>query len=248
MGTQRVKIYGAEPEEEKKPEKEVKEKEVKKAEPEKPKVVKEEKFTKPAVVKRRGKKWQKAISEVDKNKTYSLDEAIELVKKTSYSSFDGSVELHIRLKPKKNQTVRGSLELPHGTGKKRKVEVFSDDLLEKIQKGKIDFDILLARPADMPKLAKVAKILGPRGLMPNPKSGTIVENPKEAMEKFKGGLIEYKADTGNIVHQNIGKVSWEKKKLEENALALISELKRYNPISITISATMGPGIRVEVTT
>lgn len=238
MGTQRVKIY-QEPEKKEKPRTtEDKEKE----QPAKKEEVKPKLKARPAKI--RGKKWQEAIKMIDKGKIYSIPEALELLKKISYSKFDSSVEVHIRLNPKKGQTIRGTLFLPHGLGKEPKVAIYNVDLLPQIEKGKIDFDLLLAKPEDMPSLAKVAKILGPKGLMPNPKSGTITDKPEEAIKKIKSGQIEYKADAQNNLHQMIGKISWESKKLEENLKAVIEAIRQYNPVSVTICTTMSPGIKV----
>jgi len=236
LGTQRVREY-KEPEE-------IKKQEVKKEKEEAPTPTHIEKSSRPP--KSRGKKWQGTSSMIEKGKLYPLSEAIELAKRTSYSKFDGKIEVHIKLNPKKGQVIRGSLVLPHGAGKEPKVAIFNPDLLSQIQKGKIDFDILLARPKDMPILAKVAKILGPRGLMPNPKSGTVSEHPEEVAEKIKSGLIEFKGDPQNNIHQIIGRVSWETKRLDENFQALYNAVRPYNPESVTICATMGPGIRVKV--
>ncbi|MCX6806527.1 MAG: 50S ribosomal protein L1, partial [Candidatus Berkelbacteria bacterium] len=151
-----------------------------------------------------------------------------------------------KLKLKAGQTVRGMVNLPHGAGKEPKVAIFNENMLSEIQKSKLDFDILVAKPQDMPLLIKVAKILGPKGKMPTPKAGTVTENPEELIKKIKSGQVEYKADAQGIVHQIIGKASWEKQKLIENYNALLEVLKQYNPISIAICTTMGPSVKIEV--
>lgn len=240
MGTQKVKIY-QEPQEETKEEKEQSEIKAKTESKE----VKEKTEAKPRKSRVRGRKWQEAASKIDKNKRYSLREALEMAIKTSYTKFNGKVEVHIKFNPKKGQVIRGLVTLPHGTGKEPRVKIFNPDLISQIQKGKIDFDILLAKPSDMPALAKVAKILGPRGLMPNPKSNTVTDDPESMLKKIKSGQIEYKADAQNNLHQIIGETSWPLEKLEENFNALYNSVKQYNPVSITICATMGPGIKLK---
>ena len=245
MGTQRVKEY-QEPQEVKKEEvKRKKASEAKSAEAEseggkrpidKP----------PKQKKTRGKKWQKMSVLVDPEKKYPFSEAIELVKKSSYAKFDAKVEAHFKLSPKKGQNIRGTIHLPHGSGKEPKVVIFDSNLAEQIQKGKTDFDILIARPSDMKELSKLAKILGPKGLMPNLKSGTISEKPEEAIKQIKSGQIEYKADAQNNLHQIIGKVLWDDEKLKQNFETLFAAVRQYSPLSATICATMGPGIKLKI--
>lgn len=232
MGTQKVKNI-----EEKPAEKEEKSEKALEAK-------KENKKEKQGKAKIRGKKWQKSSLEIEKDKLYPLDEALDLLSKISYSKFDPSVEVHVKTNLKKKIAIRQTVDLPYGTGKEPKIAIFDEDLLFQIQKGKLDFDVLLARPADMPKLAKLARILGPKGLMPNPKSKTLTENPKEEIENIKKGQIEFKADAQGNIHQIIGKLSWDKKKLSENFKALIAATIQYNPISVTISSTMSPGIKI----
>jgi large subunit ribosomal protein L1 len=217
-----------------------------------------------------GKKYREAEKKIEKGKVYPLDEAIKLAKDTSYSKFVGSIELHIRLNTdpkKKEQAVRANFVLPHSTGKKVKIVVFTskpaslkgkveaaggEELVEKISKGWSDFDVALATPEMMPKIAKVAKILGPKGKMPNPKSGTITDKPEEAIEEFSKGKIEIKSDAGGSVHIALGKLDMEDKSIKENLLKVVEALSSARPSgvkgnflrSITLSASMGPGIKV----
>lgn len=206
------------------------------------------KKSKPKKQKARSKKYQEKTNLVDKNKQYSIGEAIDLVKKTSYTSFDSTVEIHIKLVAQKKgeDGLRGLVQLPHSTGKEPKVGILDESLIEKIQKDKkTEFDILLGSPDMMPKIAKVAKILGPQGKMPSPKSGTITADPKKIMAEIKSGRIEYKTDKQGIIHQVIGKVSYDNSKLKENFESLVSALPVGKLKSITICATMGPGIKVQ---
>jgi len=202
---------------------------------------KEKKGEKKAV---HGKKYLESLSLFDKSKTYSPAEAIALVKKTSYSSFVGTVEVHFNVSTK---GLRGSVALPHGTGKKVKVAIATDELLEEVATGKVNFDILVAHPSMMPKLAKVAKILGPKGLMPNPKTGTIGENPEELVKKLTAGQVNWKTEPAfPIVHTILGKASFEDKQLTENLAALVKSIDKDKISSIFVKATMGPAIKVIV--
>lgn len=208
------------------------------------KPVKENKKEK-KVTRVRGKKFQDKIKLVNKGSLYSVDEAVKLVKQTSYSKFVGSVEAHINTKEK---GLRGNVSLPHGSGKQIRIAIADDTLLEKIQSGKIDFDILVAHPSMMPKLAKVARILGPKGLMPNPKAGTISTEPEKVAKKLAGGQIQWKTETeAPIVHMVFGKVDFEEKKLKENLDALIKAVNPSKINSVFIKATMGPSIKVAIT-
>ncbi len=209
----------------------------------------DKKLKKPKV---RSKKYQEAKKLVDVTKKYSIDEAIELVKKTAFTKFDSSVEAHYRLtakkagKGKRIEIIRGLIEMPYSTGKKIKVAVLDDVLIKKIQKDKsTDFDVLLATPEMMPKIARLAKILGPSGKMPNPKSGTITTDPKVTMKKIQSGRIEYKSDKSGIIHMMIGKVSYDKQKLIDNYKALLAKIGKDKLQSITICATMGPSVKIE---
>ncbi|OEG70868.1 50S ribosomal protein L1 [Candidatus Endomicrobiellum trichonymphae] len=221
-----------------------------------------------------GKRLNEAEKLVDKNGTYKLLEAVALVKETATAKFDETIEIHIKLgsDPKRSdQMVRGTISLPHGIGRTRKIAVLakgekqkeaeaagadiigSDDLIEDISKGKLAFDVLVATPDVMKDLSVVAKILGPKGLMPNPKSGTVTFEIGRAVEEFKKGRVEYKNDSFGIIHVPVGKASFEKEKLEDNIKILLEAVVKAKPSSlkgqyirsISISSTMGPGIFVE---
>jgi len=196
--------------------------------------------------KKRSRLYEKIYTDFDKNKKYSLDDAIELAQKKSYSKFDGTVTLDIRInKLKGDESVRGIVKLPHAVAKKMEIALTSEELIEKIKKGIVDFDILLATSEQMPELAKVAKILGPRGLMPNPKDGTVVDDPKKAKEEL-AQMARYRADAHYNIHVAIGKTSWDKKKLAENVNAVLKALAKYKKNTVVLSPTMGPGVRVDV--
>jgi len=221
-----------------------------------------------------GKRLNETAKLVDKSKIYILDEAVSLVKETAKAKFDETIEIHVRLgiDPKQSdQIVRGTVSLPHGIGKTRKVAVLakgekqkeaenagadiigSDDLIESISKGSLDFDVLVATPDIMKDLSKVAKILGPKGLMPNPKSGTVTFDIGATVKELKKGRVEYKNDSFGIIHVPVGKASFEKEKLVDNIKALVEAVLKAKPSSskgqyiksISISSTMGPGIYVE---
>lgn len=212
----------------------------------------EEKSEKKAKLKKsktkiRSKKYTDAKAQVEQNKKYDLKEAIELAKKTSFIKFDGNIEVHARLLSKtgKPEQVRGMLTYPHATGKKTVVVILDDKKIEEIGKTqKIDFDIALATPAQMPQVAKLAKILGPKGKMPNPKAGTVTENPEKTKADLEGGQVEYRTDSYGIIHQVIGKVSGKAEDLEENYKVLFTVLPADKIKSITLCATMGPGIKI----
>lgn len=193
-------------------------------------------------------KYRAAAELVDPKKAYSLTTAIDLAKKVSYTKFDGTLSLHVKLNPikKNDENVRGTVTLPHGTGKERNVIIVTDELIEKIEKGWTDFDIAIATPDMMPKLAKLAKILGPKGLMPNPKSGTVTTDPEKTAQELKGGKVEFKSDSLNNIHQTIGKLSWDSAKLLENYAIFVNALPKGRIKSITIAPTMGPGIKVQI--
>lgn len=192
-----------------------------------------------------GKKYSEAKAQVDSKKTYLAPDAIELVKKTSYSSFDGSVEARFNVVEK---NLRGTVSLPHGTGKQIKVVVADDSLIANLEKGmKIDFDILVASPDMMPKLAKIAKILGPKGLMPNPKTGTIGPDPEGLAESLAKGQIQWKTQPDYpIIHTVIGKTSFESKKLLDNFSVLTKSIGKDKIRSVFVKATMGPSIKVQI--
>jgi large subunit ribosomal protein L1 len=191
----------------------------------------------------RGKKYRASFAQIEKDKQYSLEEAIELVKKTAYASFDGAVELHAKVS---GDGVRGTITLPAGTGKSRKVAVADEETLEAIAAGKLDFDVLLATPAQMPKLAKFAKVLGPKGLMPSPKAGTVTDDIEKVKAEIGGGRVEYRADKTGVVHMSIGRVSFATEKLAENFKVVEQALFQAKIASVSLSSTMGPGVKVAV--
>ena len=221
-----------------------------------------------------GKKITTARSKIDKTKRYELPDALQLVKELSYARFDESVEMAIRLgvNPRHaDQMVRGSVTLPHGVGRVPRVLVFAkgdkereaieagadfvggDDLAEKITDGWLDFDRTAATPDMMSVVGKLGKILGPRGLMPNPKTGTVSPDIGRVVEEIKSGKVEFRVDRAGIIHVGIGKISFELDALEENATALLETLIRLKPATskgkymkgIALSSTMGPGIKVD---
>ena len=191
--------------------------------------------------KTKGKNYLKVKSLVDKKKKYSLPDALDLVKKTSYSKFDGAVEVVFNVLSK---GLRGNVTLPHGTGKTLRIKIADDAL---VANPVIDFDILVAHPSMMPKLAKIAKILGPRGLMPNPKTGTIGENVEELVLRLRSGQQSWKTESDfPIIHTILGKVSFEEKKLSENFAVLLKSITKDKIVSIFVKATMGPNVRVQI--
>ncbi len=240
--------------------KEAKEASVKKEGLEKTKKPETPKKSKPAQAtksKPRSKKYQKVVKEVDKSKSYSLNEAVDLVKKLSYSKFDGTLEAHINT----TQTgIRGLVPLPYASGKKLHILAFGkgasqsgadkvgdEASIEEINKGKIDFDLLLTTPEWMPKLAKVAKNLGPRGLMPNPKSGTITEDLKKAVESFQAGKTEYKTESkAPVMHLGLGKLTQPSEELAANIKILLQTIGKTRIKKVTLSPTMGPSVKVDL--
>lgn len=224
---------------------------------------------------KKSKKYVEASKKVEKAKLYTKEEAIKLVKETSYSKFDGSVELAMRLNldtKKAEQQLRGALVLPNGTGKSSKVLVIAKgdnaqaakeakadyvgdvDMLEKIEKENwFDFDTIIATPDMMPALGKLGKILGPKGLMPNPKTGTVTMDTAKAVSEVKKGRVEYRTDTYGNVHVIIGKVSFTEKQLLENLEAFVNLIVKSKPSvvkgtyikNISVSSTMGPGIKID---
>ena len=226
------------------------------------------------LIERRGKKYQESAKLVDKAKNYSLKEAIELAIKTNPAKFDASVEIHARLgvDPRQaDQNIRTTLVLPNGNGKTVRVAVFApldvckaakaagadiaedEEFLKQLEKGTIDFDILISTPQYMPKLGKFARLLGPKGLMPNPKAGTVTMDVEKAVKEAKAGKVEYRVDKQAIVHIGVGKVSFGTDKLVENAEAFFSSLKAQKPASLKgsyvksvfVTTTMGPSIQLE---
>ena len=218
---------------------------------------------------RQGKNFRKAAEQIEKDKMYALGEALALAIKTSPVKFDATVELHVNLNvdPRHaDQNIRDNLVLPAGTGKNVRVAVFADEgaegadisgveaLIKQLDKGVMDFDILISTPANMPKLGKYARALGPRGLMPNPKSGTVTTDVAKAVAEAKAGRVEYRVDSTGIVHIGIGKVSFGAAKLEENARAVFASIKGNKPSSVKgtyvksihMATTMGPSMTVAV--
>jgi large subunit ribosomal protein L1 len=222
-----------------------------------------------------GKKLRTAEEKIDQGVEYSLEEAVAKVKELSYAKFDETVDLAFNLgvDPRKSdQMVRGTVVLPHGTGKSVKVLVFAkgekekeardagadyvgaEDIVEKITKGWLDFDKVVATPDIMGVVGRLGKILGPRGLMPNPKLGTVTFDVGKAVREIKAGKVEYKAEKAGLVHVPIGKVSFDSQKLVENARAIIDSVNRAKPSTskgkylrkLAISSTMGPGLKIDV--
>ena len=225
---------------------------------------------------KKGKKYLEALNKVDKSKLYTLDEAVKLVKENSVSKFDSSVEIAVRLNldtRKSDQQLRGAIVLPSGTGKEKKVLVIAKgdnaklareagadfvgdtDMLEKIEKENwLDFDVMIATPDMMPLLGKLGKVLGPKGLMPNPKTGTVTTDVKKAVNDVKKGRVEYKTDSYGNVHALVGKVSFTEDQLKENIKAFMNIIIKSKPSvvkgvyvkNISLSTTMGPGIKLDV--
>ncbi|CEO90136.1 MAG TPA: 50S ribosomal protein L1 [Syntrophaceticus sp.] len=222
---------------------------------------------------KRGKKYQTALEKIDRHHFYEPEEALTLVKDNATAKFDETVELSVRLgiDPRHaDQQVRGAVVLPHGTGKSRKVLVFAkgdkaqeatdagadyvgaEELVEKVQKGWLDFEVAVATPDMMSLVGRLGKLLGPRGLMPNPKTGTVTFDIERAVKEIKAGKIEYRADKTGIVHAPIGKASFPLEKLKENYATLIDILIKARPAavkgqylrSIVVSSTMGPGVKI----
>jgi large subunit ribosomal protein L1 len=220
------------------------------------------------------KKRRGAVALVDQEKRYTVEEAVALVKKAAYAKFDETVDLAVRLgvNPKHaDQMVRGAIVLPHGTGQKLRVLVFAkgdkereaaaagadlsgaDELVQKVQEGFMDFDRVIATPDMMGAVGKLGRILGPRGLMPNPKVGTVTFDVANAVREAKAGKVEYRVEKAGIVHARIGRVSFTEQALSDNAMALIQALIRAKPStakgiylrSIVLTSTMGPGVRVD---
>ena len=226
------------------------------------------------LIERRGKAYRQAAEKVEKDKAYTLADAIKLATETNPSKFDASVEVHVRLgvDPRQaDQNIRSTVVLPHGTGKTVRVAVFAADtdadkakkagadiagdeaIVKLLDKGTLDFDVLIATPAYMPKLGKYARLLGPKGLMPNPKSGTVSTDGAKATEEAKAGKVEYRVDKQAAIHLSVGKVSFGAEKLLENANTFFASLQAQKPSSIkgvyiksvAVATTMGPGIKVD---
>lgn len=191
----------------------------------------------------RSKKYTVVRSQVDKTKLYDPFAAVELIKRLSYSKFDGSVSVDLVVK---EGTTQIDLALPHSTGKKLTVAIASDEVIKEIEAGNINFDVLVASRQFVPKLAKLAKVLGPKGLMPNPKNGTITDNPEAKKKELEGGKMTYKSEKKQpVMHITIGKVSMDTQALVENMQAVIKALDT-KLIRMTVSATMSPGVKVKI--
>ena len=223
---------------------------------------------------KRSKKYNEAAKLIEKSKVYEIDEALELINKLPKAKFDESVELHVKLgvdSKQADQQVRGTVVLPNGTGKTKKVLVLAkgdkataaeeagadyvgeEDMVAKIvSEGWLDFDAVVATPDMMPVLGRAAKILGPKGLMPNPKAGTVTVDTAKAVKDIKAGKVEYRLDKNNIIHASIGKVSFGEAKVKENLMTLLEAIIKAKPAaakgqyikSISISTTMGPGLSI----
>jgi len=220
------------------------------------------------------KKRKAAVAKVDKNKVYSLKEASALVKEVNTTKFDSSVDLHVRLgvDPKKaDQSIRGTVNLPHGTGKTKRVLVLCtpdkeadakaagadyvglDEFIQKIEGGWVDVDVIVATPSVMPKIGKLGKVLGPRNLMPNPKTGTVTNDVAAAVNEVKGGKIAFKVDKAGIIHASIGRVSFTPEKIVENSQELINAIIKAKPAtakgtyvkSVFMASSMSPGIAID---
>jgi large subunit ribosomal protein L1 len=224
---------------------------------------------------KRSKKYQEALKKFDQSSAYSVEEAIKLAKETNTVNFDASVEVAFRLgidTRKNDQQIRGAIVLPHGTGKSQRVLVFAKgdklkeaeeagadyvgdaEYIQKINDGWFDFDVIVATPDMMGEVGKLGRVLGPKGLMPNPKTGTVTMDVQKAVEEIKAGKVEYRAEKSGIVHAAIGKVSFDENKLVDNFNTLYDVLEKAKPSSAkgiyfksaAVSTTMGPGIRVEL--
>lgn len=223
---------------------------------------------------KKGKKYLEAVKLIDRSKAYSVEEAIELVKKTNFAKFDATVEVAFRLgvDPKKaDQQIRGAVVLPNGTGKTQRVLVFAKgekakeaeaagadyvgdaDYINKIQQGWFEFDVIVATPDMMGEVGKLGRILGPKGLMPNPKTGTVTFDVEKAVKEIKAGKVEYRVDKAGNIHVPIGKVSFENEKLVENFTTIYETMLKVKPAAakgtyiknVTVTSTMGPGIKVD---
>ncbi|WP_411842942.1 50S ribosomal protein L1 [Salinicoccus sp. HZC-1] len=224
---------------------------------------------------KRSKKYQAALEKFDQSSAYSVEEAVKLAKETSTVNFDASVEVAFRLgidTRKNDQQIRGAIVLPHGTGKSQRVLVFAkgdkakeaeaagadyvgdQEYIQKINGGWFDFDVIVATPDMMGEVGKLGRVLGPKGLMPNPKTGTVTMDVTKAVEEIKAGKVEYRAEKSGIVHAAIGKVSFDEAKLAENLQTIYDALQKAKPTSakgayfksVAVSSTMGPGIKVDL--
>jgi large subunit ribosomal protein L1 len=200
--------------------------------------------TKKRVKHPRSKRYLNAKKLIDKAHFYPLDEAVKVLREASKVNFDSSVELHVSLTVDK---LSGEISLPHGSGKTLTIEIASEKTLTKLNDGRLDFDLLIAEPKMMSKLAKYAKLLGPKGLMPNPKNGTITDNPEAAKKKMSGGAVRYKSENkAPLIHLIVGKLSFKDSQLIENVKAVIDELKSKNLKSVHLTTSMGPSVKLEI--
>ncbi|MFC6175678.1 50S ribosomal protein L1 [Companilactobacillus huachuanensis] len=220
-----------------------------------------------------GKKYTEALKQVDKNKSYTAEEAVELLKKVDFAKFDATVEVAVNLDvdPKQaDQQIRGAIVLPNGTGKTQKVIVFaegqqakdaeaagadivgSDDLVEKIQDGWLDFDVAVATPPMMAKVGRLGRVLGPKGLMPNPKTGTVTMDVTKAVNNIKAGQVTYRVDSNGLIHAPIGKISFDTNKITENFDTFYNAILKARPASlkgayvtsVNMTSTFGPGLKI----
>lgn len=226
---------------------------------------------------KKSKKYVEAAKQIDRSKAYSVNEAIDLVKKTDFTKFDATVEAAFRLgvDPKKaDQQIRGAVVLPHGTGKTQRVLVFAKgeklkeaeaagadyvgdaEYINKINQGWFDFDVIVATPDMMGEVGKLGRVLGPKGLMPNPKTGTVTFDVDKAIKDIKAGKVEYRVDKAGIIHVPVGKVSFENEKLVDNLTTIFETLQKVKPAAakgtymknVAVSSTMGPGVKVDPST
>lgn len=206
--------------------------------------VKKEAKKKPTQHRARGKAYKKSKSQVETGKQYKLSESISYLKKIQYAQFDESVELHFTVD---EVGLKGEVALPHGTGKAVRVAIVSDALLSEIEKGQINFDVLVTHPSFMPKLSRFAKTLGPKGLMPNPKAGTISTDPESVVKKFQKGTVRWKTEAKfPLIHQMIGKSSYEEKDLAANATAMIQSVGKAHIKKVVIKTTMSPSLKLDL--
>lgn len=207
-------------------------------------------------IERRGKHFRENAKQIEKGKAYTLERAVDLAKKTSHVKFDATVEIHVNLgvDPKQaDQNIRDSILMPAGTGKTVRVAIADDALLAKLDKEVIDFDVLVATPDFMPKLGKYARLLGPKGLMPNPKSGTVTTDTAKAVSEAKAGRVEYRVDSTGIVHLAVGKVSFTSAQLLQNIQAVVASINANKPASLKgnyvksahLTTSMGPSIKID---
>lgn len=192
----------------------------------------------------RGRKYKSVVVKRDEKKEYSISDGVKMVRAMKYAKFDETFEIHINVR---EQGIKGEVAFSHGTGKSVRVKIIDDKVLAEIDSGKFEFDVLIAHPSMMPKLVKYAKVLGPKGLMPNPKNGTLTDKPEEAVKKFSSGVVRFKTEPkAPVIHQGLGKMSFTDKELEENIEAFIKAVGVQNIVSSYIKSTMSPSVRIKV--